>query len=159
MYAVALAVPGGSDNKLRANTVRALGNILAMVDCSTEGLTHQQPAVRSQQHADHPPQHEATSPQHPVSQQSISGASQAAANHWQVPAGQHSWLAGAFESLHAGLRTGNGKVQWNACYAVEGLLQNRGAADAALHMGWLAKVVEALLALVRDQGNYKVRWA
>ena len=66
------------------------------------------------------------------------------------------WFGDAVQCLCTCVRSGNGKVQWNACYAAGGLLQNRHAVGEARKQGLLTQLLTQLLGLIRDDRNYKV---
>lgn len=66
------------------------------------------------------------------------------------------WFQEAAQQLQEALRTGNGKVSWNACYAVGSLLKSQGAAQAAHSCGCLQPLLLALIAALQHSSNHKV---
>ena len=144
MWAGAVA-QDSSDNKILANVVRALGNILAMVK-----LPGNQPPVAAMSQ-----QAKKSIGQVEIGQQAAT--TQGQINQQQAKNCQMQWFVAALCCLQACLQSTNGKVQWNACYAVGGLLQNDGAANEASQLGILTQLLQILLGLVRDHRNYKVR--
>jgi hypothetical protein len=66
------------------------------------------------------------------------------------------WFPEAAQQLQAALRIGNGKVSWNACYAVGSLLRRQKAARLAHACGCLQPLLLALLAALQHSSNQKV---
>ena len=66
------------------------------------------------------------------------------------------WFRTAALQLQDALRTGNGKVSWNACYAVGSLLRSQRAAALAHGCGSLLPLLQELLAALRRCKNHKV---
>jgi len=143
--AAALAAARDGD-KVRANGVRALGNLLAFVPAAAAGV---------------PPPGGAATRSEGSAPAAAACAETPAAAHAQGPAllprsepgarpcdgppaaegGQplgglpsQVWLAGALRCLSDALATGGVKVQWNACYAAGSLLRNGAAAAAACRL-------------------------
>lgn len=67
----------------------------------------------------------------------------------------YDWLPRALHCLESSMGSSNGKVAWNACYAVGGLLQNPSAVQEARGRDLLAPLLQALLAVLREHKNYK----
>ena len=67
----------------------------------------------------------------------------------------HEWLPKALQCLQHSMGSSNGKVAWNACYAVGGLLQNPGAVSEAKDSDLLVPLLQALLSVLREHKNYK----
>lgn len=114
-------------DKVRANGIRAVGNLLAFVADARQ--FDALPAA----FAGRPP------------------ASAAASQAFE------SWLPSALQSVQSCLTTGSMKVQWNACCAVSGLFKNATLLQHSQVQARLTTYLTMLVLLVRDSGNYKIR--
>ena len=129
--AAAVAACRGHD-KLRANAVRALGYLLASPSPCEEGIGQ---GVSGSQVEDG------------------SDAQPSASASEQAP----GWFQEAAQQLQDALRTGNGKVSWNACYAVGSLLRSQRAAGLAHERSCLLPLLWDLLGALQHSKNHKVR--
>ncbi|KXZ56713.1 hypothetical protein GPECTOR_1g642 [Gonium pectorale] len=68
-----------------------------------------------------------------------------------------AWLDSALSCLQSTLTTGSMKVQWNACYALLGLLRNQRLVAHPRVTGRTAPLLLLLVMLVRDSANFKIR--
>lgn len=198
--ATAAAVTAAGDNeKVRANAVRALGNLLIASNAlknapsplgrggyhSPGGPLSPAPADDATAAAAPAADAAATRDSHPgrpdaagvaardfqgrdSPARDFAGRSSAAGNGPGNDAeasgggpGDDAQMAVALACLQACLGAGSAKVQWNACYAVGGLL--RAAAEWGGGSGdggggeELAMLLPPVLALLRDSPNYKLR--
>ncbi|CAN6480640.1 unnamed protein product [Victoria cruziana] len=65
------------------------------------------------------------------------------------------WLEKVVQTFVSCVTTGNVKVQWNVCHALANLFQNE---TLVLHsMPWAPSVYSILLLLIRDSSNFKIR--
>lgn len=137
--ALAAATDG---DKVRANGVRAVGNLLAFA-----------PAAMPPTDKD-PRPHARTA----VQQDRAQLGAEPGLPEDGVRVGQSAWLAGALRCLAGALAGGGPKVQWNACYALGALLRNAPAATAAAACGgMLCGLLRQVLAILRDSANFKAR--
>ncbi|EIE26348.1 hypothetical protein COCSUDRAFT_39464 [Coccomyxa subellipsoidea C-169] len=67
------------------------------------------------------------------------------------------WFVRGLGCLHEALASGNGKVQWNACYAIGALLRSAAAAAAADACGGLQPLLAQLLDVLQHGANFKTR--
>lgn len=72
-----------------------------------------------------------------------------------APSAHQDWLPKALQCLQYSMTSSNGKVAWNACYAVGGLLQNPAAVREARGRDLLVPLLQALLTVLREHKNYK----
>ncbi|KAG0593233.1 hypothetical protein M758_1G307300 [Ceratodon purpureus] len=115
-------------DKVRANVVRALGNLARFVDFSAEssgrndfmGLVHKNIV-------------------YPLTS--------------QAPASQ--WLGTMVQTFVSCVTTGNVKVQWNVCHALGNLFLNRSIHLSSAP--WALSVFSILLLLLRGSANFKIR--
>lgn len=69
---------------------------------------------------------------------------------------RHShWLDQMVQAFLSCVTTGNVKVQWNVCHALNNLFQN--GTLRLQDMNWAPSVFSILLLLLRDSSNYKIR--
>ena len=66
------------------------------------------------------------------------------------------WFVRGLACLAEALASGNGKVQWNACYAIGTLLRRPGSAAAAAAAGGLQPLLAQLLHVLQHSANFKV---
>lgn len=66
------------------------------------------------------------------------------------------WFVRGLACLADALASGNGKVQWNACYAIGALLRCPGSAAAAAAAGGLQPLLAHLLHVLQHSANFKV---
>uniref|UniRef100_A0A7N1A0M5 DUF4042 domain-containing protein n=1 Tax=Kalanchoe fedtschenkoi TaxID=63787 RepID=A0A7N1A0M5_KALFE len=128
-------------DKVKANAVRALGNLLKWVQCST-------------------PQNCPEKLDEFVS--SVSSVSLSVGDE-RLLSGSHQrafiidphWLEKLVQAFVSCVTTGNVKVQWNVCHALSNLFLNK---SLKLHdMNWAPSVFSILMILLRDSSNFKIR--
>ena len=68
-----------------------------------------------------------------------------------------AWLAAGVECLLASLSSGNVKVQWNCCYALGSLMENRSLMESPQASSFAPRILQSLLGLVGRSANYKIR--
>lgn len=66
------------------------------------------------------------------------------------------WFVRGLGCLREALATGNGKVQWNACYAIGSLLRRTDSVAAADACRGLLTLVAQLLDVLQHSANFKV---
>lgn len=66
------------------------------------------------------------------------------------------WFVRGLGCLREALATGNGKVQWNACYAIGSLLRRTDSVAAADACGGLLTLLAQLLDVLQHSANFKV---
>ena len=66
------------------------------------------------------------------------------------------WFVRWLGCLREALATGNGKVQWNACYAIGSLLRRTDSVAAADACGCLLTLLAQLLDVLQHSANFKV---
>ncbi|BDA41093.1 probable HEAT repeat-containing protein 6 at N-terminal half [Coccomyxa sp. Obi] len=71
--------------------------------------------------------------------------------------GPPDWFVRGLACLANALASGNGKVQWNACYAIGALLRCPGSAGAAAAAGGLQPLLAHLLHVLQHSANFKTR--
>ncbi|MQM01181.1 hypothetical protein Taro_033931 [Colocasia esculenta] len=138
-------------DKIKANAVRALGNLSRFVNCSynytmDHGLVECITAIalqRSPQSLEIHHRSETGDPGNPC--QVIKSAS------LQFP----HWPERMVQAFVSCVTTGNVKVQWNVCHALGNLFLNESLKlqDAS----WAPSVYSILLLLLRDSTNFKIR--
>ena len=143
--AAALAAARDGD-KVRANGVRALGNLLAFVPAADAGelppggadirLKGCAPAATAcgEALAGGRAPGPALLPEREPGARPREGAPAAEGGEMLSDLPTQTWLAGALRCLSDALATGGVKVQWNACYATGSLLRNGAAAAAACRL-------------------------
>ncbi|CAK9259601.1 unnamed protein product [Sphagnum jensenii] len=124
-----------SGDKVRANAVRALGNLARFAnflaetcDANCKPNTCGGVIVKSYE-----------KPSHLVNA--------------QVPTSQ--WLDKMVQTFVSCITTGNVKVQWNVCHALGNLFRNPTVQLSS--MVWAPSVYSILLLLLRDSANFKIR--
>ena len=68
-----------------------------------------------------------------------------------------AWLDAGVECLLASLSSGNVKVQWNCCYALGSLMENRSLMASPRASDFAPRILQSLLGLVGRSANYKIR--
>ncbi|KAK9916388.1 hypothetical protein WJX75_002097 [Coccomyxa subellipsoidea] len=71
--------------------------------------------------------------------------------------GAHAPQSSGEAACAAALATGNGKVQWNACYAIGSLLRRTDSVAAADACGCLLTLLAQLLDVLQHSANFKTR--
>ncbi|XP_031494860.1 uncharacterized protein LOC116260555 [Nymphaea colorata] len=120
------------NDKVKANAVRALGNLSRFLDL--KGVNYSNWDSCSMGH---------------TSLREAEGS--------PIPRSMDSsyWLEKVVQTFVSCVTTGNVKVQWNVCHALANLFQNE---TLLLHaMPWAPSVYSILLLLIRDSSNFKIR--
>ncbi|XP_071692294.1 uncharacterized protein [Rutidosis leptorrhynchoides] len=107
-------------DKIKANAVRALGNLSRYVPCS---------------------------------RQDIDGVF--ATSVLQLTCEDSSWLERMVQAFLSCVTTGNVKVRWNVCHALNNLFRNETL--KLQDTDWAPSVFSILLLLLRDSSNFKIR--
>ncbi|MCO5611426.1 hypothetical protein L7F22_065679 [Adiantum nelumboides] len=118
------------NDKVRANAVRALGNLTRIIKFDADDAS----TVTKVVDGVNPPLVE--KPQLKASEKS-------------------SLLERVVQTLVSCVTTGNVKVQWNVCHALGNLFLNKSIAMP--DMAWATSVYSILLLLLRDSKNFKIR--
>lgn len=71
------------------------------------------------------------------------------------PSTSSPWLERMVQSFVSCVTTGNVKVQWNVCHALQNLFLNESI--RLQYMTWAPSVYSILLLLLRDSSNFKIR--
>ncbi|CAM6087115.1 unnamed protein product [Calypogeia fissa] len=124
-------------DKVRANAVRALGNLARFASFGTS----------SDLQARNLPD-DTTIQYQPKCGQPLESVDRGAA-------GASRWLGVMVQTLVSCVTTGNVKVQWNVCHALGNLFLNKTVSLS--QMTWVPSVFSILLLLLRDSANYKIR--
>jgi hypothetical protein len=132
-------------DKVRPNAVRALGYLVASDIASSPPRERRGTAAR-------------TSDEPYTTGRCTAGEEQndEALRPMDDSAGQPPWLAPALRCLASAARTGNGKAQWNACYAIGNVLRRAPAANAAERCAMLRPLLLQLLDTLQHSANHKV---
>ncbi|KAI5057555.1 hypothetical protein GOP47_0027570 [Adiantum capillus-veneris] len=118
------------NDKVRANAVRALGNLIRVIKFDSDNTSTLTRLAHD------------INPHHP--EQLHLKASE-----------KYSWLERVVQTLVSCVTTGNVKVQWNVCHALGNLFLNKSILLS--DMGWSTSVYSILLLLLRDSKNFKIR--
>ncbi len=154
-------------DKVRANGIRAVGNLLACLtpalapNLASTSTTSTATRIRTNAAAHWgspgpaagrgagpstgkgpPPGTEPAATEHPAAATTID---------------LDAWLDSALGCLQSCLTTGNMKVQWNACYAVTGLLRNAQLRANPRVEARVGPLLLLLVMLVRESANFKIR--
>lgn len=117
-------------DKVRANAVRALGNLARFVSFSGQDAVNSQPYTCDSMCAESR-----------VLKQGIPET--------------YPWLERMVHTLVSCVTTGNVKVQWNVCHALGNLFLNKSL--ALPKVTWAVSVFSILLLLLRGSANFKIR--
>eukprot|EP00250_Pteridium_aquilinum_P000734 c10890_g1_i1 orf=147-3497(+) len=117
-------------DKVRANAVRALGNLTRVINFDVEDasamtlVAHNKKLLESKR----------VQPESPE---------------------KSAWLERVVQTFVSCVTTGNVKVQWNVCHALGNLFLNKSIGIS--EMTWATSVFSILLLLLRDSKNFKIR--
>ncbi|KAL4187171.1 hypothetical protein AMTRI_Chr09g37770 [Amborella trichopoda] len=135
-------------DKMRANAVRALGNLSRFVCFSSTTHTDAQSCSL-----------------HCTNLYTVKGSGGFAPfkackdcsllNNYSTYSGCSHWLERMVQAFVSCVTTGNAKVQWNVCHALGNLFLNDTI--RLQHMAWSSSVYSILLLLLRDSTNFKIR--
>ncbi|XP_051138012.1 uncharacterized protein LOC127256192 isoform X2 [Andrographis paniculata] len=129
------------NDKVKANAVRALGNLSRVIQFTKQPLHHGDPVDFQQT------QNGATVFKNDVRQSSDSLLMTSPTSFY--------WLEQMVQAFLSCVTTGNVKVQWNVCHALSNLFINK---TLKLHdMDWAPSLFSILLLLLRDSANFKIR--
>ncbi|KAL2539022.1 ARM repeat superfamily protein [Forsythia ovata] len=134
-----------SDNdKVKANAVRALGNLARFVQFTNQLAAHGEPidCVHST----------VIDNGQILSKDDLNGRSD---SFQSVSSGNFYWLGKMVQAFLSCMTTGNVKVQWNVCHALSNLFFNKTL--KLQYMDWAPSVFSILLLLLRDSSNFKIR--
>ncbi|CAA0838457.1 ARM repeat superfamily protein [Striga hermonthica] len=126
------------NDKVKANAVRAMGNLSRCIQFTSPPLVRDDPldriAIKNV-------------PKDDTEERSLSFGS--------ASTGSLNWLEQMVQTFLSCVTTGNVKVQWNVCHALRNLFCNRTL--KLQDMDWAASVFSILLLLLRDSSNFKIR--
>ncbi|KAL6571731.1 hypothetical protein OROHE_003374 [Orobanche hederae] len=128
------------NDKVKANAVRALGNLSRCIKFTSQALVLDDPV-------DYIHVKVAKRPEGDVKERSGSFSS--------ASSGSFDWLEQMVQAFLSCVTTGNVKVQWNVCHALSNLFSNKTL--KVQDMDWAASVFSVLLLLLRDSCNFKIR--
>ncbi|XP_059662080.1 uncharacterized protein LOC132308109 isoform X2 [Cornus florida] len=136
-------------DKVKANAVRALGNLSRCVLFTNGSGVHDKPVNSTsfslisngaEKHSDLRDSHQ----------------DQHTSNSFQLASLEDSdWLERMVQAFLSCVTTGNVKVQWNVCHALRNLFLNE--TTKLQDMDWAPSVFSILLLLLRDSSNFKIR--
>ncbi|CAI9093329.1 OLC1v1028804C1 [Oldenlandia corymbosa var. corymbosa] len=134
------------NDKVKANAVRALGNLSRFVPFSGPAGGCDETVNSSSSPLNNANIKSSSKPQ------DISGNSKSL--HSATPK-VLDWLGKTVQAFVSCITTGNVKVQWNVCHALSNLFLNK---TLELHdKDWAPTVFSVLLLLLRDSANFKIR--
>ncbi|GER28444.1 ARM repeat superfamily protein [Striga asiatica] len=128
------------NDKVKANAVRAMGNLSRCIRFTSPTLVHDDPL-------DHTHIAIKNVPKDDTEERSVSFASASTRNL--------TCLEQMVQTFLSCVTTGNVKVQWNVCHALSNLFCNKTL--KLQDMDWAASVFSILLLLLRDSSNFKIR--
>ncbi|KAL0391640.1 UNVERIFIED_CONTAM: Dynamin-2B [Sesamum radiatum] len=128
------------NDKVKANAVRALGNLSRFIKFTSQPLVHGDSM-------DGMPYDGAESSNDYMKERSDSFTS--------TSLGRFDWLEQMVQTFLSCVTTGNVKVQWNVCHALSNLFLNKTL--KLRDMDWASPVFSILLLLLRDSSNFKIR--
>ncbi|KAI3727828.1 hypothetical protein L6452_16448 [Arctium lappa] len=135
-------------DKIKANAVRALGNLSRFVPCSSHG--HGMQEYNTSSHVDI--EHAGKSPNHVSAETERCLASTSFLQRtWE----DSRWLERMVQAFLSCVTTGNVKVRWNVCHALSNLFLNETL--KLQDTDWAPSVFSILLLLLRDSSNFKIR--
>lgn len=125
------------NDKIKANAVRALGNLSRFVQCSSQS------SVYNRQ-------------DHGTGFDILKNGKHMGSNLVPPPSWEDSrWLEGMVQAFLSCVSTGNVKVRWNVCHALSNLFLNETL--KLQDVDWAPSVFSILLLLLRDSSNFKIR--
>ncbi|KAL8047011.1 hypothetical protein ABFX02_08G210700 [Erythranthe guttata] len=129
------------NDKVKANAVRALGNLSKSVQ-----FTSQQPVT------DNPVDFKIENNR---AKESKGHMKEMSDSFPSASLGGFDWLGQMVHTFLSCVTTGNVKVQWNVCHALSNLFYNKTL--KLQDMDWASSVFSILLLLLRDSSNFKIR--
>ncbi|KAL3641854.1 hypothetical protein CASFOL_012669 [Castilleja foliolosa] len=128
------------NDKVKANAVRALGNLARCIKFTSRPLVLED--IADHIHLKIAKGHKGDVPERSDSNSSATLES-------------FDWLEQMVQTFLSCVTTGNVKVQWNVCHALSNLFFNKTL--NLQDMDWSASVFSILLLLLRDSSNFKIR--
>ncbi|PIN24648.1 hypothetical protein CDL12_02611 [Handroanthus impetiginosus] len=132
------------NDKVKANAVRALGNLSRSIQFSSSPHLCGDPVDHSQLKIEHNGMKGYKDDTKERSRSSPSASSRSL-----------DWLEQMVQAFLSCVTTGNVKVQWNVCHALSNLFLNKTL--KLQDMDWASSVFSILLLLLRDSSNFKIR--
>ncbi|XP_055822666.1 uncharacterized protein LOC129891362 isoform X2 [Solanum dulcamara] len=132
------------NDKVKANAVRALGNLSRVVRFSSQSFAYDRQADSMVVSSGGKPTG--------LSVSEDLGESQSLCNAYLE---SFKWLEKMVQAFISCVTTGNVKVQWNVCYSLSNLFSNPTL--KLENMVWASSVFSILLLLLRDSSNFKIR--
>ncbi|KAK4370005.1 hypothetical protein RND71_009480 [Anisodus tanguticus] len=133
------------NDKVKANAVRALGNLSRVVRFSSQSFAYDR-------QADSMVVSSGGKPTKGLSICEDLGESRSLHN---TSLENFKWLEKMVQAFISCVTTGNVKVQWNVCYSLSNLFSNPTL--KLENMVWASSVFSILLLLLRDSSNFKIR--
>ncbi|CAN4112972.1 unnamed protein product [Withania somnifera] len=133
------------NDKVKANAVRALGNLSRVVRFSSQSFSYDRqadPVIASSRGT--------LSKGSPICEDLRESRSPR-----NAPLENFKWLEKMVQAFISCVTTGNVKVQWNVCYSLSNLFSNPTL--KLENMVWASSVFSILLLLLRDSSNFKIR--
>ncbi|GFP81254.1 heat repeat-containing protein 6 [Phtheirospermum japonicum] len=128
------------NDKVKANAVRALGNLARCIQFTSQPLVLEDPV--DQRHLK-------------IAKGSKGDVPERSDSNSSASLGSFDWLEQMVQAFLSCVTTGNVKVQWNVCHALSNLFFNKTL--KLQDMDWSASVFSILLLLLRDSSNFKIR--
>ncbi|XP_047270789.1 putative uncharacterized protein DDB_G0272456 [Capsicum annuum] len=133
------------NDKVKANAVRALGNLSRVVRFSSQSFAYNRQADSMV----------VSSGRKPTKGLSICEDLEESRSPCNAPLENSKWLEKMVQAFISCVTTGNVKVQWNVCYSLSNLFSNPSL--KLENMVWASSVFSILLLLLRDSSNFKIR--
>ncbi|KAK3011803.1 hypothetical protein RJ639_012504 [Escallonia herrerae] len=131
-------------DKIKANSVRALGNLSRFLQLSSQSGFHDEPMEGMSLSLN------------TGGTGKLSASHNGKNSHVQLPPLEdYCWLDKTVQAFLSCVTTGNVKVQWNVCHALSNLFLNETL--KLRDMDWAPSVFSILLLLLRDSSNSKIR--
>ncbi|XP_070018456.1 uncharacterized protein [Nicotiana sylvestris] len=133
------------NDKVKANAVRALGNLARVVRFSSRSCAYDRQADSMV----------VSSEAKPTKDLSVCEDLGGCPSAHNTPLENFKWLEKMVQAFISCVTTGNVKVQWNVCYSLSNLFSNPTL--KLENMVWSSSVFSILLLLLRDSSNFKIR--
>ncbi|XP_019252084.1 PREDICTED: HEAT repeat-containing protein 6 isoform X3 [Nicotiana attenuata] len=133
------------NDKVKANAVRALGNLARVVRFSSRPCAYDRQADSMV----------VSSEGKPTKDLSVCEDLGGCSSAHNTPLENFKWLEKMVQAFISCVTTGNVKVQWNVCYSLSNLFSNPTL--KLENMVWASSVFSILLLLLRDSSNFKIR--
>ncbi|KAJ8562353.1 hypothetical protein K7X08_011644 [Anisodus acutangulus] len=133
------------NDKVKANAVRALGNLSRVVRFSSQSFAYDRQADSMV----------VSSGGKPTKGLSICEDLGESRSPHNTSLENFKWLEKMVQAFISCVTTGNVKVQWNVCYSLSNLFSNPTL--KLENMVWASSVFSILLLLLRDSSNFKIR--